>query len=185
MVLVGASTAVLGFLLRRQKQDDSHDISLGKAFSDRLDKSEQEHRECRIELAKIKEERLKDREAIAKLESAVAHLQGDMQVNVARGMIVCDENGIMLEANHGVTLILGYAESELIGQPVHKLIPYDLRPQHETKFAEAVQRGNANTRRDAFGLTKHGIEVPITIELASLLEGGKVRFTAKFWRKVA
>lgn len=185
MVLVGACTAVLGFVLRRQKQDDSHDISVGKLISERLDKSEQEHRECRAEVATLKELRIKDREAIAKLESAVAHLQGDMAVNVARGLIVCDDKGVMLEVNHGVTLILGYTESELIGQPVHKLIPYDLRPKHEVRFAEAVIRGNANTRRDAFGLTKQGIEVPITIELASLQEAGKVRFTAKFWRKVA
>jgi formate hydrogenlyase transcriptional activator len=92
------------------------------------------------------------------------------------GIMVCDEAGTILFANHQVQTIFGYAPAELMGLSVDRLLPVGTRGAHggegqllraepETKRMEAG--------RELSGRRKDGSEVPVEVALTVASGGGR------------
>jgi len=86
-------------------------------------------------------------------------------------MIVVDQQGLIVRANAQATRLFGFAESELIGQPVDTLMPNEVRTAHRAHFA-----GYAHTPRvrpmgsgqELIGQRKDGARFPVEIALSPL-----------------
>ncbi len=93
-------------------------------------------------------------------------------------VVVIDSKGKIILASSAVTLILGYAPDELVGQPLSCLIPERYRSHHGKlvdQFRDSGQVGPMSTRPLLPALTKDGKERPVSIAIGSLfLEGQKV-----------
>ncbi len=66
-LVVGLVVASLSFVLRKQKQDDGHEISIAKILDDRLTAVEAAHSKCQLELSQVRERvaRLEGRDGLA------------------------------------------------------------------------------------------------------------------------
>jgi PAS domain S-box-containing protein len=57
---------------------------------------------------------------------------------------VLDQNRVFLDANEGVTALLGYGRDELVGRSIVEIIPHDDRDR-ATRDAEALYRDGTNS----------------------------------------
>ncbi|MEZ4523501.1 MAG: PAS domain S-box protein [Thermomicrobiales bacterium] len=97
------------------------------------------------------------------------------------GVIVADAEGRIMLANTAATSIFGYAESELFGAPVDKLLPSPLRDMHEThrkRFYEDPKMRPMGVGLELFALRKDGTEFPVEISLSPTKESGDLLVTA-------
>ena len=86
-------------------------------------------------------------------------------------MVVVDRNGNIALANAQTTTLLGYARSELIGQPVGMLMPERFRASHAAymrAFSEAPKPRAMGAGRELLARHKDGTEVPVEISLSPL-----------------
>ncbi|MDH3453419.1 MAG: sensor domain-containing diguanylate cyclase [Gammaproteobacteria bacterium] len=86
------------------------------------------------------------------------------------GVVAIDRGGRIAFANLAMPRILGYAQAELVGQPLGMLIP----ERHRAKHAHLVEHFCAQARSTPMGerpvllaLHKSGEEVPVSISIAS------------------
>lgn len=94
------------------------------------------------------------------------------------GQLVVDGAGIIMIANHAIEALLGYAQAELVGKPIEKLVPVDLRDRHAAlrtdylKSPDARKMGNGRV----FGaLHKDGFHVQVEVGLNPYSEAGQQR----------
>ncbi len=93
------------------------------------------------------------------------------------GMVVADNLGNISLVNEHLEKLFGYAEGELIGQPMEMLLPPDVRKAHVVKrerfFASGAQRLPAmlNSLR---ACRKDGSEFPVEVSLSRLSDAGDV-----------
>lgn len=84
------------------------------------------------------------------------------------GMIMIDENGIIVTTNHETTQLFGYGKNELIGQFVEILIPQDKKSEHHNiraAFMSSPQKRRMQQGLDTFGLRKNGEIFPVDVGL--------------------
>jgi PAS domain S-box-containing protein len=84
------------------------------------------------------------------------------------GMLMIDAAGGIVLVNREIERLFGYARTELIGQPVERLIPERLRGAHAAfrkAFAADPARRAMGAGRDLYGLRKDGAEIPVEIGL--------------------
>ena len=88
---------------------------------------------------------------------------------LADGVILSDEDGMLVLANRRAEDMFGYQHGELIGQPVESLVPVGLRAAHVTQRAgyarEPVARPMASRARLA-GQRKDGSTFPARVSLS-------------------
>ncbi|MGH8178666.1 MAG: sensor histidine kinase [Steroidobacter sp.] len=87
------------------------------------------------------------------------------------GMLIMDSAGLIVLANAQIERMFGYDRSELIGQPLEKLVPERYRAHHFQLRAEFLADAHPRTMgkgRDLYGLRKDGGETPVEIELNPL-----------------
>jgi PAS domain S-box-containing protein len=92
---------------------------------------------------------------------------------IPSGIIICDEHGIILEVNSEIQLLFGYQKEELVGGVVDKLVPLSSRKGHVKKRldftkSERIAEYNKGSGRYLSGLSKSGIEVPVSISLRKI-----------------
>lgn len=75
-------------------------------------------------------------------------------------VIVIDMDGTIVNVNPAVTRILGYAEEELIGNPIHLLYPSDIRDAIIFQFLDLTGTG-AGIRNEYPFLSRQGTQVPV------------------------
>jgi PAS domain S-box-containing protein len=100
------------------------------------------------------------------------------------GFVVCDRAGKIVLANAQAERMFGYARGELLGQPIHVLIPAALRARHERHVASYT--GAPRVRPMGIGMQlvgrrKDGSELPVEISLAPIkteAPGGELLITA-------
>ena len=89
-------------------------------------------------------------------------------------MLVVDEVGDILLANHQAEEMFGYPHDELIGQKVEVLIPSRFQEKHpghrEAFFHNPVQR-DMGAALDLFGKRKDGSEFPVKVGLSPIETG--------------
>jgi len=97
-------------------------------------------------------------------------------------MVGVDSDGMIMLVNHQAEQIFGYARSELIGQPVEKLVPERFHNVHEGHrrgyFADPGTRP-MGANLSLFGRRKNGTEFPAEISLSSIeTVSGTIAITA-------
>jgi PAS domain S-box-containing protein len=92
-------------------------------------------------------------------------------------LFVVDASGQVLAVNATALQLLGYPESELVGQPVERLLPERVRAQHEQArrgyLSQPSQRSMAQGR-ELTVLRRDGSEVSVQIALSPLQSGGSL-----------
>jgi len=87
------------------------------------------------------------------------------------GLMVADEKGIIKLANAQCEKLFGYTREELIGQPIEKLVPADIRARHPA-LREAFHRSpsprSMGSGRELRGARKDGSLFPVEIGLSPL-----------------
>ncbi|HZN56808.1 MAG TPA: PAS domain S-box protein [Planctomycetota bacterium] len=87
------------------------------------------------------------------------------------GLMVVDASGIIRLANAQSARLFGCTREELIGQPVEKLVPVDIRPRHP-ELRGAYQRDPSvremGSGRELLALHKDGSHFPVEIGLSPL-----------------
>lgn len=87
------------------------------------------------------------------------------------GMLVVNEAGVIILCNSQIEQIFGYAQEELLGQPVEMLVPDDVRSQHPQKrerFMKAEGYRPIESGMALRGRHKNGQEFPAEFGLSML-----------------
>lgn len=118
--------------------------------------------------------------------STIAVLVGGFLEAAPDGMVVTDVDGIIRVANTQAERMLGYSSGELVGLPIERLIPPDLRARHV--HHRTAYNAQPTTRRmgvglDLAALRKDGSIVPAEISLRPM-ETPEGRFVVSAIRDV-
>ncbi|HEX5336899.1 MAG TPA: PAS domain S-box protein [Gallionella sp.] len=98
------------------------------------------------------------------------------------GMVVTDPRGVIAQVNAQIEAMFGYADGELVGQPVELLMPPDVRKDHVGKHADfavttAGEHPKSVSARGLRGYRKDGTEFPVDVSLSRLPDiNGKVGY---------
>ena len=99
----------------------------------------------------------------------------------ADAIITVDEAQRILHFNTGAELIFGYSRSEMIGQPLERLIPERFRAAHEghmRRFGAGTETSRRmGERREIFGLRRGDIEFPAEASISRLATPTGMLFT--------
>ncbi|HEX7092031.1 MAG TPA: PAS domain S-box protein [Nitrospiraceae bacterium] len=85
-------------------------------------------------------------------------------------IVVADHRGLILSWNRSASALFGYADEEVIGQPLTLLIPARYRHAHEQGLARMESTGISRMMGsviEVHGLRKDGTEFPIELSLAT------------------
>ena len=85
------------------------------------------------------------------------------------GMVVVDARGLIVVVNSQTHALFGYASSELVGQPVEKLVPARFRAKHagdRAAYAREPHTRPMGRGLQLFGLRRDGTEFPVEISLS-------------------
>ena len=93
-----------------------------------------------------------------------------------------DSSGRIVRANATVEELFGYDSSELLNQPVERLIPEEARrvhSQHRAGYAAHPTKRPMGSNLDLYGLRKDGSRFPVDIVLSPFeIDGGEVHTAA-------
>ena len=89
--------------------------------------------------------------------------------SMPNGIIMVNNHGIMEIVNNQAEKIFGYERSELLGNPIEKLIPRNIaqaHPHYRADFFHNLSPRVMGAGRELFGLHSDGTEIPVEIGLA-------------------
>jgi PAS domain S-box-containing protein len=92
------------------------------------------------------------------------------------GILVTDEAGTILLVNAEAERMFGYARDELVGKPVHVLVPERLRaghPQHVHSYHSTPRLRPMGSGLDLSGHRRDGTEFPVEISLSPIQHAGQ------------
>jgi len=90
------------------------------------------------------------------------------------GKALVDSEGTILLVNERLSLMFGYTVQEMVGMPVHRLVPQRQREAHVglvDDYLVAPKRRFMAERQELFALRQDGSEFPVEIALNPLREG--------------
>jgi len=97
------------------------------------------------------------------------------------GVIILDEGGRIELVNRQVEALFGYPRTELVGQPVERLVPESFRPTHtqdRERYAHAPDTVALGGGRCVAARRKDGTELPVQISLSPVRIDGRLLITA-------
>lgn len=86
-------------------------------------------------------------------------------------VLLVDRTGVIRFANHMAMQTLGYARGEMIGRPVHFLVPDDRRPKHADLFAGWFKHPRTRPMGEDLGIegrNKNGDLMKLDIQLSPI-----------------
>ena len=92
------------------------------------------------------------------------------------GIVVVDQLGSILLINAEGERMFGYAHGELVGKPIHWLVPQQIRAQHPAhveQFHSAPRLRPMGSGLDLRGARKDGSEFPVEISLSPVEHAGR------------
>ncbi len=96
-----------------------------------------------------------------------------------------DLNGTVLSWNNGAESLFGYTAEEMIGQPVHRLIPQD-RCHEETEILERLRHGNRIDHYETVRKRKDGTLVDVSLTVSPLKDrSGRIIGASKIARDIS
>lgn len=103
-----------------------------------------------------------------KVENKVSSYLGTLFEIVSEGIVVVDAQQNIVSYNQVINDIFGYADTELLNQPISTLIPHKNHSRHKQHVANYNR--NSSTRqmgvgRDLYGLKKDGSLLPVEVGL--------------------
>ena len=101
--------------------------------------------------------------------------------SAAEGILVVDERGGIVQANGQIGTMFGYAQRELLGQPMEILLPERLRAEHVDHRAAYVAEPRVRTMGRGLDLAarrRDGSEFPVEISLSYVRTPGGLRAMA-------
>lgn len=122
---------------------------------------------------------LAERERVNReLQASEAKFSGILAI-AADAIITVDEQQRIVHYNHGAEEIFGWAEAEMLGQPLERLLPERFRATHRhhiERFAHAREVARRmGERREIFGRRKDGSDFPAEASISRLeLAGGRL-----------
>jgi PAS domain S-box-containing protein len=75
--------------------------------------------------------------------------------------------GIVTSWNAGAEASFGYSASEMIGQPIQRIIPEELRPEEETKLSR-LRAGLNVEHYESVRVTKEGKRLPVSVTISPI-----------------
>ncbi|MGH8580347.1 MAG: sensor histidine kinase [Gammaproteobacteria bacterium] len=87
------------------------------------------------------------------------------------GLVMVDQKGRIVLANRRAETLFGFAQEELLGQSVERLLPDPIRDQHagfRREFLRAPSARLMGVGRDLYARRKDGSEIPVEVGLAPL-----------------
>jgi PAS domain S-box-containing protein len=88
------------------------------------------------------------------------------------GVLICDQNGHIVRANHEILNMFGYSADELEGMPVEALIPEQFRAHHPSYvrgFLAKPEIRKMGIGKEVSGLRKNNETFPVEIGLSPLV----------------
>ena len=82
-----------------------------------------------------------------------------------------DVKGTVTSWNKGAEAIFGYSESEMLGSPIMRLIPFD-RQNEEIRLLEKITRGESLLHFQTVRLTKDGRMIDVSITTSPIMDPG-------------
>src|ERR1700694_243404 len=130
--------------------------------------------------------------AINLLVDLTERLQGEVERVRLASLVASSDDAIISKTldrritswNAGATRIFGYQESEMIGQPITRLIPPELHHE-ETEILEKLARGEQIQHYETKRVTKDGRRIDISLSVSPLHDkSGKVIGASKIARDI-
>jgi PAS domain S-box-containing protein len=93
----------------------------------------------------------------------------------AQGIVSVDGHGTIVTANRALEAMFGWAQGELIGQPIERLVPSSLRDahvQHRIEYSAAPRPRPMGARLNLVGEHKDGSTFPIEVSLNHIATSG-------------
>ncbi|HEX5126814.1 MAG TPA: EAL domain-containing protein [Rhodocyclaceae bacterium] len=117
------------------------------------------------------------RQANQALESEERRVRAVLD-NIGDGIITMDTGGLIRSANPSSCHIFGYAQHELLGQEMAKLIPAAMRDQHRANllYRQDDESREAHGAIELAGLRKSGTEFPLELSMTHVNIGGEILF---------
>tara|TARA_B110000211_G_scaffold67989_1_gene78473 strand:+ start:1794 stop:3608 length:1815 start_codon:yes stop_codon:yes gene_type:complete len=101
--------------------------------------------------------------------------------STADGLLMIDDDGKIILANHSVAKMFGYTHKEMYRCTVEDLVPEHIRPQHKSdrkKYQSAPQARSMGAMRELYAKRKDGSQFPVEIALTPLQFPEGVRILA-------
>jgi two-component system, cell cycle sensor histidine kinase and response regulator CckA len=84
-----------------------------------------------------------------------------------------DLDGIVLTWNRGAAAIYGYTAEEMIGQPIHRLVPPERRDEEESILTR-IRAGHRVQHFETIRIRKDGAPLNVSLTISPIREGGRV-----------
>lgn len=100
--------------------------------------------------------------------------------SAADAIVTADGEGLVVTWNPAAERIFGYEEAEILGSPLHVLVPERFRAAHTAGLQRVVDTGETRIigkTVEVFGVHKDGSEFPIELSLGTWLEGDERYFS--------
>ena len=115
-----------------------------------------------------------------------AELAGLVVEHLPDAVVIVNDQGVITRVNAKAELLFGYPRSEIVGQPIDRLVPEDRREQHAARRYTYME--DPHIRPMGLGLTLHakhrsGALVPVDINLAPVVTTRGVWVIASARRK--
>lgn len=105
------------------------------------------------------------------LPVTLANEMGRLLDAIPDGVLIADESGDIQFANQHTSLLFGYDQKALLGQPVEALMPERFRgvhPVHRAEYSATPRQRPMGTGLQLFGLRQDGSEFPVEISLSPI-----------------
>lgn len=102
-------------------------------------------------------------------ELATQGLQAAIIEDLPDALVIVDDHGSIVSFNKQAGLLFGYHRSEVLGSPIHLLLPERFRESHAQHISAYMQNPRSRPMGQHFqtltGLYKTGAEFPVAINL--------------------
>ena len=88
---------------------------------------------------------------------------------ISEGVIVVNENQVIVQVNRSAEEMFGYEENELEGKHLNTLIPTHVHDKHDVYFKQFIEKGESRKMgigRELFGVKKTGKKFPVEAGLS-------------------